>query len=172
MFSDMKPPILLVFWFFLYPTIDLFNSLVQYFIWNHRCFQLSLYFLKWNRSFFFAILRMVFIKMKLSMFQLFVFAIWNYFPHVFVFVHMKRPIFSICFMFSEWKNWCLYIFVFSYETHDSLISLCLCICNHRFVFFHLKTIDVRICCVCCPCETIDFVFLKNLLYLFIWKIVF
>ena len=41
-------------------------------------FSVVFVFSKWNRSFFFfSILRMVFIKMKLSIFQLFVFAIWN-----------------------------------------------------------------------------------------------
>ena len=62
----------------------------------------------------------------------------------------------------------MFIYIcFSYETHDSLISLCLCICNHRFVFFYLKTIDVRICCACCPCETIDFVFFKFVVFVYL-----
>ena len=128
-------------------------------------FSVVFMFLKWNRSFFLAILRMVFTKMKLSIFQLFVFAIWNYFPHVFLFVHMKRPIFSICFYVFRIKELMFIYICFGYETHGSLISLCLCICNHRFVFsiwkqsmfafvlcvVHVKLLILfffQICCIC------------------------
>ena len=167
MFSDMKPPILLVFWFFLYPTIDLFNSLVQYFIWNHRCFQLSLYFLNEIVRFFFAILRMVFIKMKLSIFQLFVFAIWNDF-RMFLYLckwNVRFSQFVLCFpneridvyiyLFfirnPRFFNFFMFVYmqpsicVFSFENNR---------CSHLFVLSMWN----YWCCV-----------FFNLLYLFIWK---
>ena len=160
MFSDMKPPILFVFWFFLYPTIDLFNSLVQYFIWNHRCFQLSLYFLnEIVRFFFFCNFAYGFYKNEIIDFSIVCVCYMKLFSACFcICAYETSDFLNLFYVFRMKELMFIYIFVFSYETHDSLISLCLCICNHRFVFFHLKTIDVRICCVCCPCETIDVVF--------------
>ena len=97
-------------------------------------FSVVFVFFKWNRSFFFfAILRMVFIKMKLSIFQLFVFAIWNDF----------RMFLYLC----KWNvRFSQFVLCFPNERIDVYIYICFFIRNPRFFnFFMFVYMQPSIC---------------------------